>query len=115
MLQGSWDVKSGSWPRLVYYLTLEYIYTYIYKYSEKKLCEVSLVILMLLAWFLTPGECPGAPAVLMATGSLHWEQHRQLETIVSDSCLSARTKPRCWAVVQESRLPLYGSTAMADG
>lgn len=31
------------------------------------------------------------PLLLVATGSLLWEQHRQLETIVSDSCLSAGT------------------------
>lgn len=84
MLRCSWGMKSGSWPRLVCYLKLEYI-------QRKELCKGSLVVSVLLAWFLTPGVYPGAPAVLMATGSLHWEQHCQLETIVSDSCLSAGT------------------------
>lgn len=59
--------------------------------EQKELCKGSPVIWALLAWFLTPGVYPGTPAVLMATGSLHWEQHHQLETIVSDSCLSAGT------------------------
>jgi len=58
---------------------------------------------------------PGAPAVLMATGSLHWEQRRQLETIVSDSCLSGGTMALLMGCTEESGLPLYGSTGMADG
>lgn len=61
----------SSWPGLVYYLKSENIYLSLYMYislslymyiSQKVLCTGSPVIPVLLAWFLTPGADPGAPA-----------------------------------------------------
>lgn len=84
--------KGSSWPGLVCYLQSGNTSISLYMcVSQEVLCVGSPAISVLLAWFLAPGAYPGAPAVLVATGSLLWEQHRQLETIVSDSCLSAGT------------------------
>lgn len=92
MIQCNCHRKGGHWPGQVWYLKSENIDISLYMpISQKMLYKGYQLISVLLAWFLAPGAYPGAPAALVATGSLLWEQHRRLETIESDSCLSAGT------------------------